>query len=122
MATKAMGGGGSEVGNGFTVFGNDPDYLKWRRANPDKYVLNTNRGFSSSHTKLHRAKCSVLERAANTTRPGYLTGVRYFKVGADTSKIAMRWLHARRSECEATWCRVCCSDRIATQGDSVGNG
>jgi hypothetical protein len=101
----------------------DAKYIAWRRSNPNRYVLNTNRSCSPSHSKLHRANCDVLENAIATTKPGNLTGARYYKVGADSPKEAMAWLRRMRSDFAATYCHECCEDIIlARGGDSVGNG
>lgn len=73
--------------------GEDPDsesrYHRWLNAHPDGFVLNLlkstegkNNISAEGSTRLHRAFCSYINHAVNSTQPQPFTGGNYFKVCA----------------------------------------
>jgi hypothetical protein len=49
----------------------DPSYLAWLDANPNGYVINTERG-GRQYVMLHRATCSYMRRFPPFVGPSYI--------------------------------------------------
>jgi hypothetical protein len=69
----------------------DEAYLHWVAANPDGYVINTNRGINSGYMVLHRACCNDISAAAKYEFGAY-TQRQYAKVCAESRDQLREWV------------------------------
>ena len=92
------GGSVHESSGGLALFENDVAYRDWLARNPDGYVVNVRRTFSSNYVVLHRATCP---HVALPREPGAYTERDYRKLcgvtRAQVGEAPMRCGRARDS-------------------------
>jgi hypothetical protein len=72
---------------------NDGAYLRWLRAHPNGYVVNTTRGLSLNYMVLHRARCTSISDYRGA-EPGAFTERGYVKACAETVDELRAWVRA----------------------------
>jgi 5-methylcytosine-specific restriction protein A len=86
----------------------DSPFLKWMKANPDGYVLNTSGGKGSHYLMLHRSGCHHISGYTSMQSEGAFTTNGYVKVCANSLSDIQRWISANR-EASASFkpCATC---------------
>ena len=95
---------------GVAEFTNDDTlYRQWLTDNPHGFVINTNKGISSSYMVLHKATCSMVSKYKSNTPPGAFTKRDYVKVCAGDVDSLKEWakVHGRSDGSFSGACGIC---------------
>lgn len=84
----------------YTVFDNtyssDDEYLKWVKANPKGYLINTRKNEPVNYRVLHRASCGCINKIRSNAKRGGFTQRNYIKICAKERTGLISWGNSRK--------------------------
>lgn len=89
--------------------GQDEEYKKWFKDNPDAYVINCYRSKSLGYRVLHRSNCHSITKLSKKSEVGGFTEREYIKICSNSIEGLKAWSvkHGAKDRCFSNVCSHC---------------